>query len=161
MKIILLLYIFAYTFCSTEIYNITLPETVEINQRIIETKGIFEYLVKPKICNNSNDFYLRLKIDHLISSFSIEFRLEKKNNLKIKEVKAYGFTSYPSDKELTDDISYPLVNVLNGEFSHDTHYEYYTYGFLAQKNLKYASISIYIKNRDCEYIGITAYSKQN
>ena len=161
MKIILLLYIFAYTFCSTEIYNITLPETVEINQRIIETKGIFEYLVKPKICNNSNDFYLRLKIDHLISSFSIEFRLEKKNNLKIKEVKAYGFTSYPSDKELTDDISNPLDNVLNGEFWNANNYEYYTYEFLAHKDLKYASVSIHIENNNCDYIGIITNSKQN
>ena len=157
MKIILLLCTFVFTFCSTEIYNITFSEGLEINNR---NKGR-QWTPKPVFCDESNDFYLRLKINDLNNAFFIKFKVDKTNNFNFKEVKAYGFTSYPSDKELTDDISYPLVNVLNGEFSHDTNYEYYTYGFLAQKNLKYASISIYIKNRDCEYIGITAYSKQN
>ena len=157
MKIILLLYIFAYTFCSNEIYNITFSEGVEINNRNNGNR----YTPKPVFCDESNDFYLRLKIEDLNGAFFIKFKVDKTNNFDFKQVKAYGFTSYPSDKELTDDISNPLVNVLNGEFSHDTKYEYYTYGFLAQKDFKYASISIYIKNRDCDYIGITAYPKQN
>ena len=161
MKIILLLYIFAYTFCSTEIYNITFSEGVEINQRIKEKNGLYEITLKPISCDESNDFYLRLKFDDLNSAFFIKFKVDKTNNFNFKEVKAYGFTSYPSDEELTNDISKPLVNVLNGEFSHDTKYEYYTYGFLAQKDFKYASISIYIKNRNYDYIGITAYPKQN
>ena len=154
---LLLLYIFAYTFCTNEIYNITFSEGVEINNRNNGNR----FTPKPAICGESNDFYLRLKIDDLNSAFFIKFKVDKTNNFDFKQVKAYGFTSYPSDKELTDDISNPLVNVLNGEFSHDTKYEYYTYGFLAQKDFKYASISIYIKNRDCDYIGITAYPKQN
>ena len=154
---LLLLYIFAYTFCSNEIYNITFSEGVEINNRNNGNR----YTPKPVFCDESNDFYLRLKIEDLNGAFFIKFKVDKTNNFDFKQVKAYGFTSYPSDKELTDDISNPLVNVLNGEFSHDTKYEYYTYGFLAQKDFKYASISIYIKNRDCDYIGITAYPKQN
>ena len=155
MKIILLLCTFVFTFCSTEIYNITFSEGLEIN------KDDGHLIIKPAFCSENNDFYLRLKLEDINNSFSIKFKLDKSNNFDFKQVKAFGFSSYPSDKELTDDISYPLVNVLNGEFSHDTHYEYYTYGFLAQKNLKYASISIYIKNRNCEYIGITASSEQN
>ena len=157
MKILLLLYIFIYTFCATqtEIYNITFSEGVEIN------KKDDRYFTLPGICNENNDFYLRLKLEDLNSSFSIKFKLEKSNNFDFKEVKAFGFTSYPSDKELTDDKTNALVNVLKGEFSHDTKYEYYTYAFLAPKNFEYASISIYIKNRNCEYIGITVYSEQN
>ena len=154
---LLLLYIFAYTFCSNEIYNITFSEGVEINNRNNGNR----YTPKPVFCDESNDFYLRLKIEDLNGAFFIKFKVDKTNNFDFKQVKAYGFTSYPSDKELTDDISNPLVNVLNGEFSHDTKYEYYTYGFLAQKNFKYASISIYIKNRNCDYIGISASSEQN
>ena len=77
----------------------------------------------------------------------------------MKEVKAYGFKSYPSDEEIYDDVANPLVNVLKDEFSHDRKYEYYTYAFLMPKNFEYASISIYAKNADCEYIGINAYSE--
>ncbi len=51
------------------------------------------------------------------------------------------------------------MNILEGEFSHDTNYEYYTYDFRVAKIFKYASISIYIKNNECNYIVITAYSK--
>ena len=154
MKIILLLYIFTYTFCSTEIYNITFSEGVEINK--------FPYSLKSLFCNRNTAFSFRLKIEDLNNEFYIKFKLKKTNNIIFKEVKAYGFTSYPSDEELTNDISNPLVNVLKSQFSHDTNYEYYTYAFRATKNIEYASISLYIKNNeDCEYIGISAYSKQN
>ena len=152
MKILLLLYIFTYTFCSTGIYNITFSEGVEINK--------FSASIKTLFCNRNNVLIFRLKIEDLNNLFYIKFKLKKTNNIKFKEVKAYGFASYPSDEELTNDISNPLVNVLKGEFSHDTNYEYYTYAFRATKNIEYASISLYIdNNEDCEYIGITAYSK--
>ena len=151
MKIFLLLYIFTYTFCSNEIYNITFSEGVEINK--------FSTSLKPLICFGNNDFYLRLKIEDLKKVFFIKFKLKQTNTIKFKQVKAFGFISDPSDEELSNDISNPLVNVLEGEFSHDTNYEYYTYGFLVTKNFKYSSISIYIKNNNCDYIGITAYSK--
>ena len=152
MKILLLLYIFTYTFCSTEIHNITFSEGVEINK--------FSSSLKTMFCNRNNELIFRLKIEDLNNVFYIRFKLKKSNNIKFKEVKAYGFTSYPSDEELTNDISNPLVNVLKGEFSHDTNYEYYTYAFRTTKNIEYASISLYIdNNQDCEYIGINAYSK--
>ena len=154
MKILLLLFIFTYSFCSTDIYNITFSEGVEINKFTASLKTIF--------CNRNNVFYLRFKIEDLNNAFYIKFKLKKSNNINFKEVKAFGFTSYPSDEELTNDISNPLVNVLKGQFSHDTNYEYYTYAFRAPENIEYASISINIdNNNDCEYIGITAYSKQN
>ena len=155
MKILLLLGILAYTFCATEIYNITFSEGVEIN------KDDGHLIIKPAFCSENNDFYLRLKLEDINNSFSIKFKLNKSNNFDFKEVKAFGFKSYPSDKELTDDKTNPLVNVLKGEFSHSPKYEYYTYAFQAPKNFEYASISIYIKNRNCEYIGITASSEQN
>ena len=157
MKIILLLYIFAFTFCSTEIYNITFSEGLEINKRYNGSS----WTPKPVSCGQSNDFYLRLKIDDLNNAFFIKFKVDKTNNFNFKEVKAYGFTSYPSDKELTDDISNPLDNVLNGEFWNANNYEYYTYEFLAHKDLKYASVSIHIENNNCDYIGIITNSKQN
>ena len=156
MRILLFFCIFAYIFCKTEIYNITFSEGVEINKRDERN-----FAPKPIFCTESNDFYLRLKLDDLNNSFSIKFKLDKSNNFDFKEVKAFGFKSYPSDEELTEDKTYPLVNTLKGEFSHDTKYEYYTYAFLAPKNFEYASISIYIKNRNCEYIGISASSEQN
>ena len=156
MKILLFFCIFAYTLCKIEIYNITFTEDVEIN------KPDDRYItLKPLGCSENNDFYLRLKLEDLNNSFSIKFKLDKSNNFDFKEVKAFGFKSYPSDEELTDDKTNPFVNTLKGEFSHDTKYEYYTYAFLAPKNFEYASISIYIKNRNCEYIGISASSEQN
>ena len=156
IKILLLLYIFTFCATQTEIYNITFSEGVEINK-----KDDRYVTLKPAFSSENNDFYLRLKLEDLNNSFSIKFKLDKSNKLDFKEVKAFGFTSYPSDKELTDDKTNPLVNVLKGEFSHDTRYEYYTYAFLAPKNFEYASISIYIKNRNYDYIGITVYSEQN
>ena len=157
MKIILLLYIFSFIFCSTEIYNITFSEGLEINNR----NNGRQWTPKPVFCDESNDFYLRLKINDLNNAFFIKFKVDKTNNFNFKEVKAYGFTSYPSDKELTDDISNPLDNVLNGEFWNANNYEYYTYEFLAHKDLKYASVSIHIENNNCDYIGIITNSKQN
>ena len=151
MKILLLLFIFTYTFCYPEIYNITFSEEVKINS--------FSTSLKPLVCFGNNDFYLRLKFEDLNSVFYIKFKLKQKKTSNFKEVKSFGFTSYPSDEQLANDNSNPLENVLNGEFSHDLNYEYYTYAFLATKNFKYASISIYIKNPDCDYISIRAYSK--
>ena len=152
MKILLLLYIFTYTFCSSDIHNITFSEGVEINK--------FSSSLKPLFCNRNKELIFRLKIEDLNNVLYIRFKLKKSNNINFKEVKAYGFASYPSDEELTNDISNPLVNVLKGEFSHDSNYEYYTYAFSTTKNIEYASISLYLdNNKDCEYIGITAYSK--
>ena len=150
MKILLLIYIFAYTFCINEIYNITYSQEVEINN--------FDP-IKPLYCDAGREFYLRLKNEDFNNTICIKFKLEKSNNIILKEVKAYGFKSYPSNEEIYEDVSNPLVNVLKDEFSHDKKYEYYTYSFLMPKNFEYASISIYAKNADCEYIGINAYSE--
>ena len=93
MKILLLLGILSYTFCATEIYNITFSEGVEIN------KDDGHLIIKPAFCSENNDFYLRLKLEDINNSFSIKFKLNKSNNFDFKEVKAFGFSSYPSDKE--------------------------------------------------------------
>ena len=70
MKKLLLLYIFTYTFCYAEIYNITFSEEVEINR--------FSTSLKPLICFGNNDFYLRLKFEDLNCVFYIKFKLKKK-----------------------------------------------------------------------------------
>ena len=119
MKIILLIYIFAYTFCLNEINNITYCERLEINDFLSGNR----ITIKPLLCDDGKEFYLRLKIEDLSKVF-IQFNLEKSNNIIFKEVKAFEFTSYPSNEKIVNDASNPLVNVLNAEFSQDANYEY-------------------------------------
>ena len=79
MKIILLLYIFTYTFCSTEIYNITFSEGVEINK--------FPYSLKSLFCNRNTAFSFRLKIEDLNNEFYIKFKLKKQIISFLKKLK--------------------------------------------------------------------------
>ena len=67
MKILLLIYIFTYTFCINEIYNITYSQEVEINT-FISGKS---YIVKPSTCDAGREFYLRLKMKILIILFTL------------------------------------------------------------------------------------------
>ena len=76
MKILLLLFIFTYSFCSTDIYNITISKGVEINKFTASLKTIF--------CNRNNAFYLRFKIEDLNNAFYIKFKLKKSNNISFK-----------------------------------------------------------------------------
>ena len=67
MKILLLIYIFTYTFCINEIYNITYSQEVEINT-FISGKS---YIVKPSTCDAGREFYLRLKNEDFLFTLNL------------------------------------------------------------------------------------------
>ena len=139
--IFFILYFIKFISCYN-IYNITYSNEIEVFHTINRIK-VYPYtksILRLKLDNFKN-VYAKLKI--------------KKGAIVFNTAEAFGYTYYPSDDMLVNDQSRPLVKIKDGERSHDDNYDYYTYSFLTQKDLKYVSIFLTLDKT----MNVTVYSE--